>query len=85
MSIKPLVVVCVASICVLSCAYGAEQAPAAPAEQASDTSNDGAETTDDEAERTEADDVEQAQETPDIFVPSENISEDIAVPFPVDI
>ena len=30
-------------------------------------------------------DADEADESPDVFVPSESISEDISVPFPVDI
>lgn len=38
-----------------------------------------------DSRESEAESAEESVETPDIFIPSENISEDYAVPFPVDI
>ena len=38
-----------------------------------------------DSDESESDGAEKSLETPDIFIPSEDISEDYAVPFPVDI
>ncbi len=58
---------------------GAEAEPPA-AERPAPQEQAQAEAADEEREETE-----KTAESPDVFVPSESISEDISVPFPVDI
>ncbi|MCY3819017.1 MAG: hypothetical protein OXH52_06585 [Gammaproteobacteria bacterium] len=63
-------------------ASGTDEATAASPEE---TNPDVPSRTETAADREEGDDDTSEDESPDVFIPSENISENIAVKFPVDI